>query len=90
MGENPIASVARNRLVSQIEYDREYAIREAEDVAEEARLIAKDVDAAIAGGKVSNLAQKVHHLLIRTAQLSARREALELFDAAFPEGGEGK
>lgn len=89
MGDS-IASMARNRLVSQAEYDREYAIREAEDVAEEARLIAKDIDAAIAGGKVSGLAQKVHHLLVRTAQLNARKEALELFDAALPGEGEKK
>jgi hypothetical protein len=82
--------MARNRLVSQAEYDREYAIREAEDVAEEARLIAKDIDAAIAGGRVSGLAQKVHHLLVRTAQLNARKEALELFDAALPGEGEKK
>lgn len=90
MGKNSIASMARNRLVSQAEYDRGYAIREAKDIAEEAKRIAEDIDAAIAGGKISGLAQKVHHLLVRTAQLDVRKEALELFDAALPGEGETK
>jgi hypothetical protein len=88
VGESSIASAARNRLASQIGYDRDHAVREAQDIAEEAKRIANDIDAAIAGGKVSGLAQKVHHLLVRTAQLNVRKEALELFDAAFPGEGE--
>lgn len=90
MSDNPIASMARDRLVSQIDYDRVNAIREAQEIVEEAQQIAGDIDRAVSLGKIPSLAQKVHHLLVRSTQLGVRKEALELFDAALPEAGEGE
>jgi hypothetical protein len=87
---NETARMARRGLTSQMDYNRAAVAREAEHIAESAKQIASNVDSAIAGGRVSSLAQQVQQLLIRATQLGAQTEALEVFDAALPVEGDKK
>lgn len=85
--DTQVAALARRRLTSQVNDDREQASRMAKGIAEDARRIAEDVDGAVAMGRVSALAQDVHQLMIRATRLRANQEALELLDAMMPANG---